>query len=82
MIDDAASTARQAGVIMAAAGEAQGMVHEASSRSDITVPESQRRPLRALKATGKPLVVVLLSGVSTGAEKPANERAAGGMIPR
>ncbi|CAJ0998793.1 beta-glucosidase BglX [Sodalis praecaptivus] len=62
MIDDAVRTARQADVVIAAVGEAQGMAHEASSRSDITIPESQRRLLRALKATGKPLVVVLLNG--------------------
>ncbi|WP_406704851.1 beta-glucosidase BglX [Sodalis sp.] len=62
MIDDAVRTARQADVVIAAVGEAQGMAHEASSRSDIAIPESQRRLLRALKATGKPLVVVLLNG--------------------
>lgn len=62
MIDAAVRTAWQADVIIAAVGEAQGMAHEASSRSDITIPESQRRLLRALKATGKPLVVVLLNG--------------------
>lgn len=38
------------------------MAHEASSRSDITIPESQRRLLRALMATGKPLVAMLLNG--------------------
>lgn len=41
---------------------AKRRAHEASSRSNITIPESQRRLLRALKATGKPLVVVLLNG--------------------
>jgi beta-glucosidase len=38
------------------------MSGEAASRSDITIPESQRNLLRALAQTGKPLVVVLMSG--------------------
>ncbi|PKH20950.1 beta-glucosidase BglX [Enterobacterales bacterium CwR94] len=62
MIDEAVATAKQADVIVAAVGEAQGMAHEASSRSDITVPPSQQALLAALKATGKPLVIVLMNG--------------------
>lgn len=38
------------------------MAHEASSRSDITIPASQRVLIDALKATGKPLVLVLMNG--------------------
>ncbi|QCR34989.1 beta-glucosidase BglX [Nissabacter sp. SGAir0207] len=62
MIDEAVQVAKQADVIVAAVGESQGMAHEASSRSDITIPESQRDLLKALKATGKPLVLVLMNG--------------------
>lgn len=62
MIAEAVEAAKQADVIVAALGEAQGMAHEASSRSDITLPEAQLRLLAALKATGKPLVVVLMNG--------------------
>ncbi len=38
------------------------MAHEASSRTDITLPQSQRNLIAALKATGKPLVLVLMNG--------------------
>lgn len=62
MIDEAVSAARGADVIVAAVGEAQGMAHEASSRSDITIPPAQRDLITALKATGKPLVLVLMNG--------------------
>ncbi|PLR36260.1 beta-glucosidase BglX [Chimaeribacter californicus] len=62
MIDEAVSVAKKADVVVAVVGESQGMAHEASSRSDITIPESQRDLLKALKATGKPLVLVLMNG--------------------
>jgi len=62
MIDEAVRVARGADVVVAVVGEAQGMAHEASSRTDIVIPESQRALLRALKATGKPLVLVLMNG--------------------
>ncbi|WP_075180785.1 beta-glucosidase BglX [Pantoea sp. 1.19] len=62
MLDEAVATAQKADVVVLAIGEAQGMAHEASSRSDITVPASQQALLKALKATGKPLVVVLMNG--------------------
>ncbi|MBW7984681.1 beta-glucosidase BglX [Enterobacillus tribolii] len=62
MIDEAVATARKADVVVAVVGEAQGMAHEASSRADITLPQSQRDLLQALKATGKPLVLVLMNG--------------------
>ncbi|QKJ86484.1 beta-glucosidase [Paramixta manurensis] len=62
MLDEAVATAKKADVVVVAVGEAQGMAHEASSRSDITIPPSQLALLRALKATGKPLVIVLMNG--------------------
>jgi len=62
MIDEAVQAARQADVVVAVVGEAQGMAHEASSRADITIPQSQRDLIAALKATGKPLVLVLMNG--------------------
>ncbi|SFM88242.1 beta-glucosidase [Izhakiella capsodis] len=62
MIDDALAIAEKSDVIVAVVGESQGMAHEASSRSDITLPPSQRRLLDALKTTGKPLVMVLMNG--------------------
>ncbi|WP_411706053.1 beta-glucosidase BglX [Edaphovirga cremea] len=62
MIDEAVNTAKKADVVVAVVGESQGMAHEASSRSDISIPQSQRDLLKALKATGKPLVLVLMNG--------------------
>lgn len=62
MIDEAVKTAEKSDVVVAVVGEAQGMAHEASSRSDISIPQSQRDLLKALKATGKPLVIVLMNG--------------------
>ena len=62
LIDQAVDMARKADVVVAAVGESQGMAHEASSRSDIRIPQAQRRLLDALKATGKPLVIVLMNG--------------------
>jgi len=62
LIDEAVAQAKKADVIVAAVGEAQGMAHEASSRSELSVPASQQKLLAALKATGKPLVIVLMNG--------------------
>ena len=62
MIADAIAAAEQADVIVAAVGEQGNMSGEAKSRSDISLPGCQQRLLEALKGTGKPLVVVLMSG--------------------
>ncbi|WP_435929629.1 beta-glucosidase BglX [Dryocola sp. BD613] len=62
MIDEAVSTAKNSDVVVAVVGEAQGMAHEASSRTDLVLPQSQRDLIAALKATGKPLVLVVMNG--------------------
>lgn len=62
MIDEAVQTAKKADVVVAVVGESQGMSSEASSRTDISIPQAQRDLLKALKATGKPLVLVLMNG--------------------
>ena len=62
MIDEAVKAAQEADVIVAAVGESRGMSHESSSRVSLDLPASQRALLEALKATGKPLVVVLMNG--------------------
>ncbi|MGO4404246.1 beta-glucosidase BglX [Bosea sp. RAF48] len=62
MIQEAVSVANQADVVIAVVGEVRGMSHESSSRISIEMPGSQRALLKALKATGKPLVVVLMNG--------------------
>lgn len=62
MIAEAVATANQADVIVAALGEAAEMSGECTSRTDINIPENQRELLKALLATGKPVVLVLFTG--------------------
>ncbi len=62
MLAEAVAAARGADTIVVAVGESRGMSHEASSRTSLSLPGSQDALLRALKATGKPLVVVLMNG--------------------
>ncbi len=62
LIDEAVRTTSNADVIVAVLGEAFGMSGEAASRSNIGLPENQVALLKALKATGKPIVLVLMNG--------------------
>ncbi len=62
MIDEAVAAANQSDVVVAVVGESANMSGESSSRSDIGIPESQQALLKALAATGKPLVLVLING--------------------
>jgi beta-glucosidase len=62
MIDEALNVTSDADVIIAVLGESAAMSGEASSRSDISIPESQRNLLRALLKTGKPLALVMING--------------------
>lgn len=62
MLAEAVAAARQADVVVVALGEARGMSHEGASRTELNLPEQQRALLRSLKATGKPLVLVLMNG--------------------
>lgn len=62
MIGEAVDAANNADVVVAVVGEAADMTGEASSRSDIGLPESQLNLLKALAKTGKPVVMVLFNG--------------------
>ena len=62
LISEAVSTATKADVVVAVLGEAADMSGESSSRSDISIPESQKNLLKALVKTGKPIVLVLING--------------------
>ena len=73
MIDEALQVASNAEVIVAAIGETSEMSGESSSRSDISLPDAQRRLLTALKKTGKPVVLVNFSGRSTDMTWESNE---------
>ncbi|MGE8043032.1 beta-glucosidase BglX [Pseudomonas monteilii] len=62
MIEEAVEAARQADVVVAVVGESRGMSHESASRTSLEIPAVQRELIKALKATGKPLVLVLMNG--------------------
>lgn len=62
LIDEAVATAKKADVVVMCVGESQGMSGEAASRADIRIPASQRALLKAVQATGKPVVLVLSNG--------------------
>ncbi|WP_031426612.1 beta-glucosidase BglX [Flavimarina sp. Hel_I_48] len=62
LIDEAVANAKNADVVVAVIGEATEMTGEASSRSNITIPEPQLKLIEALLETGKPVAVVLMSG--------------------
>jgi beta-glucosidase len=62
MIEEAVQVASQAEVVVVALGECLGLTGEASCRSNIGLFENQVALLQALKATGKPIVLVLMNG--------------------
>ena len=62
LLKEALDLAKTADVIVAVVGEATEMSGEAASRTDITIPESQKKLIRELVKTNKPVVLVLMSG--------------------
>ena len=62
MISEAVDAAQKSDVVVAVLGESSGMSGEAKSKTDISIPNCQRELLKALKATGKPVVLVLING--------------------
>jgi beta-glucosidase len=62
MLKEALSVASRSDVIVAVVGEASEMSGEAASRTEITIPESQKKLIRALAKTGKPLILVVMTG--------------------
>ena len=60
--EEAVSVASRCDVVVAVLGEAAEMSGECSSMTDITLPGSQKELLQALLKTGKPVVLVLLTG--------------------
>jgi len=62
MIAEAVAKARAADVVVACVGEVPNMNGEGSSRADISIPDAEVALLKALKATGKPIVLVLTTG--------------------
>jgi beta-glucosidase len=62
MLEEALSIAKSSDIVVAVVGEATEMTGEAASRADITLPAAEQKLLKALYATGKPVVVVIMSG--------------------
>ena len=65
LLDEALRVAGDADVIVAALGEASESSGESSSKTDLTLPDTQRRLLEALLATGKPVVMLNFAGRPT-----------------
>lgn len=65
LLEEALAAAADADVIVAAMGESSESSGESSSRSDLTLPATQRRLLEALLATGKPVVMLNFAGRPT-----------------
>ena len=62
LLKEAIATANKADVIVAALGESSEMSGESSSRTNLDLPDVQQTLLKALVATGKPVVLVLFTG--------------------
>ena len=62
LLEEALEVANAADVVVAVVGEASEMSGESSNRTDIRIPDSQKELIRQLAATGKPVVLVLMSG--------------------
>ena len=62
LMKEALDLANTSDVIVAVVGEATEMSGEAASRTDITIPDSQKKLIRELVNTGKPVVLALMSG--------------------
>ena len=62
LLNEALAVARRSDVIVAALGEASEMSGESSCRTEISIPDVQKTLLKALVATGKPVVLVLFNG--------------------
>jgi beta-glucosidase len=59
---DAVNVAKQADVVILSIGERRDMSGEAKSRSDISIPGVQEELVKAIVATGKPVVVLINAG--------------------
>lgn len=62
LLSAAVAGVADADVVIATVGETPRWTGEAQSRVDINLPIAQKRLLRALEATGKPVVVVVFGG--------------------
>jgi beta-glucosidase len=59
---EAISIAKDADIVIMSVGEARDMTGEAKSKSNIHLPGVQEELIKAIKATGKPVVVLISAG--------------------
>ncbi|MBC7557676.1 MAG: beta-glucosidase BglX, partial [Chryseobacterium sp.] len=62
ILAEAVEVAKKSDLIILAIGESSEMSGESSSRTEITIPQSQIDLLKELKKLGKPIVMVLFTG--------------------
>ena len=62
LVNEALEIAKKADVVVAVLGETANMSGEAKSKTELSLPNCQKELLKALKATGKPVVLVLVNG--------------------
>ncbi|MFS4418163.1 beta-glucosidase BglX [Maribacter sp. 2307ULW6-5] len=62
MRKEAVEVAKKADVVVAVVGEASEMSGESASKTDLDLPETQKKLIRALVLTNTPVVLVLMSG--------------------
>ncbi len=60
--DEAISVAKDADIIIMSVGEARDMTGEAKSKSNIHLPGVQEELIKAIMATGKPVIVLISAG--------------------
>ncbi|WP_439881721.1 beta-glucosidase BglX [Pontibacter sp. MBLB2868] len=60
--DEAVATAKKADVVIMAIGESAVMNGEGASRANITLPGNQLELVKAIHATGKPIIALVSSG--------------------
>ena len=74
-IEKAVAVGTAGGRVVMVLGEQQDMIGEVASRSSLELPGRQQELLDAVVATGKPVVLVLMSG------RPLDLRAAAAKVP-
>lgn len=62
LINEAVELAKNSDVVVTVLGEAKGMSGEAKNLTNISIPNCQIELLKALKSTGKPIVLLLANG--------------------
>lgn len=62
LLADAVASAKQHDVVLIAVGEPSSLTGEASSRSDLRLPECQEELIKAIAGTSQPFAVVMFNG--------------------